>query len=208
MCTAAPAIGRTLVLRFWLAAALVALLMISTASWSDSCVNLSLTSSSITCTIPEQTPETALTVTLTGLSFGAQAQGVVLIYDDATHTLLSDAVAFVNTPAGVATVVFASDTEGVVLPPGLPVIGTFTESKNPIFISVALGNGQFLRAKICSDLAEESSCSGGSDSIGMSVGTSAVPEPGTLLLVASGLISGAWGLRGPRGRRLLRLAKL
>ena len=94
MCTAAPAIFRTLALRLWLAAALVALLMIPTASWSDSCVNLSLTSSSITCTIHEQTPETALTVTLTGLSFGAQAQGVVLIYDDATHTLLSDAVAF------------------------------------------------------------------------------------------------------------------
>ena len=208
MCTAAPAIARNLALRLRLAAALIALLMTPIASWSDSCANLSLTGSPITCTVPEQTPETALTMTLTGLSFGAQVQGVVLIYDDSAHTLLSDAVAFVNTPGGVATVVFASDTEGVPLPPGLPVIGTFTESKKPIFIAIDLGNGHFLGAEICSDLAEKSSCSGESDSITLAVGKSVVPEPGTLLLIGSGLISLAWSLRGRRGGFLLKRVKL
>jgi hypothetical protein len=38
---------------------------------------------------PEASPEVALSVTLTALTFTAQAQGMVLIYDDSTHTLLS-----------------------------------------------------------------------------------------------------------------------
>jgi len=189
-----------------LVAVLVAVLGMSNLGWANSCSTLSLTNKPITCTIPEQTPEIALTSTLTGLSFTAQAQGIVLIYDDSTHTLLSDIVTFTNV-GGVATVGFVSDTDGIpVTLQGLPILGQFTESNNPISISVALGNGQFLQAKICSDVGESPSCHGASDSIGLSVGSTAVPEPGTFVLIGSGLL-GSGVLRfsaGSLGRRLLK----
>jgi hypothetical protein len=145
-------------------------------------------------------------VTLTGVAFTAQAQGIVLLYDDSTHTLLSDIVIFSNV-GGVATVAFASDTDGIpVTAQGLPILGQFTESDKPVLISVALGNGQFLRAKICSDLGETAGCSGGSDSIGLSIGKTSIPEPGTFVLLGSGLVgSGAWRLATRSvGRRLLK----
>ncbi len=182
-----------------LTALLVAVLMTSNMSWADSCSTLSLTSTPVTCTLPEGTPELSLTSTLTGLSFTAQAQGLVLIYDDTAHTLLSDIAVFSNV-GGVATVAFLSDTDGIpVTMQGLPIISQFTESSNPISISLALGNGQFLNTKICSDLGESPSCSGGSDSISMSTGTSTVPEPDTFMLLGSGLI-GSGFLRFSAGR--------
>jgi hypothetical protein len=179
----------------------------SSPSWADSCstVSLSLNSQPIHCTIPEANPEVALSVTLTGLTFTGQAQGMVLIYDDSTHTLLSDVVTFTNV-GGVATVAFVSDTDGIpVTAQGLPILGQFTESDKPILISVALGNGQLLRAKICSDVGESPSCSGGSDSVGLSIGKTSIPEPGTFILLGSGLVgSGAWRLAARSvGRRLL-----
>ena len=187
--------------------ALASILAMSSLSWADSCstLSLSLNSQPINCTTAEANPELALSVTLTGLTFTAQAQGMVLIYDDSTHTLLSDVVTFTNV-GGVATVAFVSDTDVVpVTAQGLPVLGKFTESDKPILISVALGNGQFLRAKICSDLGESPSCSGGSDSIGLSIGKTSIPEPGTFVLLGSGLVgSGAWRLPAwSAGRRLL-----
>ena len=189
-----------------LVAVLVAVFMISNMGWADSCSTLSLSSTPITCTIPEQTPEIALASTLTGLTFTAQAQGMVLIYDDSTHTLLSDIVTFTNV-GGVATVAFDSDTDGIpVTLQGLPILGQFTESNKPISISVALINGQFLNTKICSDVGESPSCSGGSDSISLSTGSTAVPEPGTFVLLGSGLL-GSGVLRysaGSFGRRLLK----
>src|SRR5258708_30134315 len=115
---------------------------------ADSCTTISLGKNTITCTIPEQTPEIALNATLTGLSFTAQAQGMVLIYDDSAHTLLSDVVTFTNV-GGVATVTFVSDTEGIpVTAQGLPILGQFTESHTPIDLSLALANRQFLHAKM------------------------------------------------------------
>ena len=197
-----PALPRFLTLAFGLGA----LFVLTSVSWADSCSTITLTSKPITCTIPEQTPELTLTSTLTGLSFTAQAQGMVLIYDDTAHTILSDVVVFSNV-LGVATVAFLSDTDGIpVTAQGLPILGQFTESNKPVSISVALANGQFLNAKICSDVAESPSCSGSSDSISMSMGTSTVPEPGTFILLGSGLL-GSGVLRysaGAFGRRLLR----
>jgi hypothetical protein len=194
---------------------LVALLMapasmlaIPSLGWADACSTLSLSSNRqpINRTIPEAKPEAAPSVTLTGLTRTRQAQGMVLIYDDSTHTLLSDVVTFTNV-GGVATVAFVSDTDGIpVTAQGLPILGKFTESDKPILISVALGNGQFLRAKICSDVGESPSCSGGSDSIGLSIGKTSIPEPGTFVLLGSGLVgSGAWRLAArSAGRRLLK----
>jgi hypothetical protein len=190
---------------FLLAAALVAIFALSTPGWADTCTVVNLVHP-ITCTIPEQNPELTSTITLTGLSLTAQAQGMVLIWDDKNHTLLSDVVTFTNV-GNVATVAFTSDTDGVVVvPPGLTVLGSFTESDKPFFISLALGNGQSLKAKICSDVNENTGCHGGSDSIGLSLGTSSVPEPGTFVLLGTGIVgSGAWRLAaGSLGRRLLK----
>lgn len=183
--------------------ALVALLSMPSKSWADSCSG----SLPTFCTLPEGTLETSFTLSLTGLTFGANAQGMVVLYDNSAHTLLSDVVEFSNV-AGVATVTFLSDLEGpVTLPSGLPIIGSFTEG-NPISVFVALGNGGFVKATICSDVTEAgTACSSSSDSIGLQQ-TASVPEPGTFLLTGSGVIgSGLWGLRGSQLRRLLRHIK-
>jgi len=180
----APTLPRLLVVVFVLAL----LVMMTGVSRATSCSTISLTSKPVTCTIPEQTPELTLTATLTGLSFTAQAQGMVLIYDDAAHTILSDVVTFTNV-GGIATVAFFSDTDGIPLTAhGLPILGQFTESNKPVSLSVALLNGQFVNAKICSDLAESPSCSGSSDSITLSASKTTVPEPGTFILLGSGLL--------------------
>ena len=190
-----------------LAAMLVVFLLMSSLSWAHSCstVTLSLNGKAVNCTIPEETPERPLIATLTGLSFTTQAQGIVLIFDNAGHTLLSDVVAFTNVK-GVATVTFLSDTDLTALTGlGLPILGQFTESEYLIPMSLALGNGNFLNVKICSDVAGRS-CYGASDCIRMSEGTTSVPEPGTFILLGSGLFgSGALKLSaGSLRRRLLK----
>ena len=193
----APALRQPLTL----IAGLAVVLMMSNLGWADSCTTITLGKQPVTCTIPEQTPELSLNVTLTGLSFTAQAQGMVLIYDDSSHTLLSDVVVFSNV-GGVATIAFVSDTDGIpASAAGLPVLASFTESSKLITLSLALGNGGVLHAKICSDWGS-STCYEGSDSITLST----VPEPGTFVLLGSGLLStGAWRLSaGLWGRRLLR----
>ena len=188
-----------------LVAVLIVVVTLSNLSWADSCpaaVTLSL-SAEFSCTIPEQAPEAGFTATLTGLSFTAQTQGVVLLYDDSTHTLLSDVVIFTNV-GGVSTVTFVSDTDGIPLSAeGLPILGQFTEGHNSGFISLELGNGKYLHATVCSDVGETSSCSGASDSISLEVYT-AVPEPGTFLMLGSGLLgSGALRLSAASWRRRL-----
>jgi hypothetical protein len=190
-----------------LVVALVVFLAMSNLGWANSCstVTLSLNGKAVTCTIPEKTPEPPLIATLAGLSFTTQAQGMVLIFDDASHTMLSDVVAFTNVN-GVATVTFLSDTDLAALTGlGLPILGQFTESEYLIPMSLALGNGNFLNVKICSDV-EGGTCYGASDCIRMSEGTTSIPEPGTFILLGSGLFgSGALKLSaGSLRRRLLK----
>jgi hypothetical protein len=190
-----------------LVAALVVVLLLSSPGWANSCstITLSVNGPPVNCTIPETTPEPPLISTLTGLSFTTQAQGMVLIFDDASHTMLSDVVAFTNVN-GVATVTFLSDTDLTALTGlGLPILGQFTESSYLIPMSLALGNGNFLNVLICSDV-EGGTCYGASDCIRMSQGTTAIPEPGTFLLLGSGLFgSGALKLSaGSLRRRLLK----
>jgi hypothetical protein len=200
----APALLRLLALLV----APASMLAMPSLGWADAGSTLSLSSNSqpINRTIPEAKPEAARSVTLTGLTLTGQAQGMVLIYDDSTHTLLSDVVTFSNV-GGVATVAFVSDRDGIpVTAQGLPVLAQFREDDQPILIYVALGNGQFLRAKICGDVGESPSCSAGIGSIGLSIGKTSIPEPGTFVLLGSGLVgSGAWRLAARSGgRRLLK----
>ena len=178
---------------------LATVLALPSSSWADSCK----TTLPSFCKLDEGTPELQLTLGLTGLSFTASAQGAVVIYDNVAHTLISDVVVFTDV-AGVATVTFVSDLEGpLTLPPGTPILGKFTEG-SPISLSLALTNGKFVNVKICSDVTETEGCNGSSDSIRLKE-TSAVPEPGSLALVGSGLIGSAvWGRSRYRLWRLFR----
>jgi hypothetical protein len=84
------------------------------------------------------------------------------------HTVWSDIVTFTNV-GGVATVTFLSDTDlSTITGSGLPILGQFTEGSKQIFISLALGNGNFLRTRICSNVNETRGCSGTSESISLS----------------------------------------
>lgn len=188
-----------------LSAVLIAAVAVSTASWATSCPStIALTNSNpqVTCVVPETNGNGSMNLDMKYLSFTSQAQGVVLIYNNSTHSQLDDIITFSNVN-GVATATFQSDANGATLtPPGLPVLGSYTESKGYTLMSLALTDGKYLHVGICNDAGASTRCNGGGDSLRFSVGNNPVPEPGTFLLLGSGLAGvGVWKLRAKSWKR-------
>ena len=172
---------------------LAMILIMATSSWATSCASsITLTAADpYLCRMSPGSDGSGLTVSIKNLSFTSQAQGIVLIYDNASHTVLSDVVAFYNVN-GVATAEFLSVSQGSLsVPQNLPILGQFTEGQENLNLSVALSNGQFLHAAICSGLTD-TGCKGSPDALKLSVSgsSSSVPEPSTFLLLGTGLLPG------------------
>jgi hypothetical protein len=186
-------------------AVLGTVLMLPSISWADSCgaiISLNNTTPQVTCVMPNTGSQNSMTVGMKYMSFSTQAQGSVLVYSDSTHTSLNDVITFENVN-GMATIVFSSSLTGGLTAPDGPILGTYTSDQSFIFLSLALTNGKVMHAGICTDAGGGTACNGGPDSIRLSVGN--VPEPGTFMLLGSGVLGyGAWGLAaGSRAKRLL-----
>jgi hypothetical protein len=109
------------------------------------------------------------TITLNHLRLGAITHGKVLLDDDDGHTVVNDAVVFDD----------------------------MDRSASSMLIPGVLAKGNFLRAPLCGDKDEGRNCSGPNELIALNGNTSPIPEPGTLVLVGSGIVgSGIWRLRG------------
>ena len=107
------------------------------------------------------------TLTLNHLRVGAITHGKVLLDDDG-HTVVKDAVVFDD----------------------------MDRPARSMRIPGVLGKDNFLRAPLCADRDDGRNCSGPNELIALN-NTSPIPEPGTLVLVGSGIVgSGLWRLRG------------
>jgi len=190
-----------------IAAALLAFITLSTASWANSCsgfITLGNSNPQVTCVMPNSGSLQTMDFGMQHLSFTDHAQGMVLVYNSSMQ--LSDVVTFTNVN-GVATIDFTAGITGSYTLPALPVLGSYTQGPNQgyLFLSLALTDGKALHVGICTSTG--SGCNGGADSVKVSVGN--VPEPSTFFMLGTGVLgSGAWTLvRGAIGRRFRKTIK-
>jgi hypothetical protein len=169
-----------------LAAVTIAVVALSGSSWATSCsgtIQLTNLNPQALCTVAETAQMQPTSVSLQYLSFASQAQGMVLIYSNSLHTQLADVVTFTDVN-GVATISFTPEST---LSTNMPVLATISEgnSQGYTFLSLALTNGKTMHVGICSSATNTANCSGGADSLRLSVGA---PEPGTFFLFGTGLM--------------------
>jgi hypothetical protein len=170
-----------------LAAVTIAVVALSGSSWATSCsgtIQLTNLNPQALCTMTETNPMQPTSVNLQYLSFASQAEGVVLIYSNSLHTQLTDVVTFTDVN-GVATISFTP--ESTLSSNNMPVLATMSQgsSQGYTFLSLALTNGKTMHVGICSSATNTANCSGGADSLRLSVGA---PEPGTFFLFGTGLM--------------------
>ncbi|HLW82891.1 MAG TPA: PEP-CTERM sorting domain-containing protein [Candidatus Acidoferrales bacterium] len=136
-------------------------------------------------------------ITMPGLTFSASAQGLVKIFADTSDTVLSDVIAFANNDNGTATVLFSSGGAMGMFPSqfmALPVITTISEAggSSSTRVNVALNGGGSAGFTVgIFNGSKPVTSGGGSDP------SSPMPEPGTLLLLGSGLSVMGFALRRP-----------
>jgi hypothetical protein len=184
-----------------LAVVAVGLLALCGSSRADTCsafITLTPTQPQAFCTISTThgDPESSFRY----LSF--KSQGEVIIYTSSLHDDVADVVTFTDVN-GMARISFESDPKTL---PNLPVLGTYTEGQFA-FLSLGLTNGKMMHVGICTN--DNSGCGGADASLRVSVGS--VPEPGTLVLMGTGLLgTGFLGVGkarwAQRFRSLLRLS--
>lgn len=187
-----------------LAAAVVAVLAMSGASWASSCsgtISLTNANPQILCVMPEANPVLPMTVDFKYMEFSSQAVGSVVLFTNSLDTTIADVVTFSNVN-GMATIAFTPNTNGSMTMPSGPILGTYTAGGYQ-FISLAMTNGKTMHVGICTSLG--AGCNSGADSLRVSVGA---PEPGSFFLMGTGLLGpGLWGLATGRLRRWQRLIK-
>jgi PEP-CTERM motif-containing protein len=191
-------------LRFLLKLLVAATCMWSSSAVAHSCSIITSKGTGTICSAEDRPQQLSLAVSLTGSSFAAKPQQLVLIYDDATHTLLRDvAVASANpTIDRLLTLFFATRADrGSALAQRSPILDRFAMD-NGSSVRGSLGDSRSRDLQSCGDISDDFGCVSGPVSTSFSVGRFTIPEPSTLILVGSGLItSGLWVRRGRRTRK-------